>query len=334
MERIDPINNGSKIFFNLFKNSNNNTITDLPALDIFLNKLITETEGLIIVDFLDQGNWDCLGSYHIDYSTGYVFLHWHQYKIGPLIENYIDDAGFKPNIYTLMIHFKELRMDNIKDLPFVGIRGFALKEKEVLKYLTSIGQSNSTLEIRNENFCSLYSVDRGNYFEDCFCHDTPIYSILIIPKDKEQGSSLSQKILFLYNYSDCLERLEKVETTLSTKKLSEDEICEKANTIRRIFEYVLKIECCFHSKFNYSLSLEEMFNKFLFKKHYSDLNLGDLISILKFVKQKDQMENLNKIVRFSNELSHDSGKPIRQEMATELLNLTINYIDELVKLIK
>lgn len=335
MGNIDIVKEGSKIFFKLFKEFDVTEITDIHQVGKFFDRLITEMKGLVIVDFMDAGNWDCLGSYHIDYENQFLTLNWHYYSNSTKIDSFIEQVGYKPSIMTVMLHFKELKIESYKNFPFVTLRGFALKNKDVLKYYKKIDPDAKHLKDDGANFYSLFYVDRQKYIEECYCHDTPIYSILITPKDTAGRTDHSMRILFMYNYENCKERILKIQTSLETKDLDEDELSEKANSIRRIFEFVLKIECCFHRELNYDVIFGDELDRddFKFKDDYSDIVLGDLVKILKKIKNEEEMTTLNKIIRLSNELSHDSGKKVTKEKVIDLLKTTVQYTAALTHLV-
>lgn len=335
MDKMDIVKNGSKILTKIFDDFGVDEITDLRLLDKFLGRLLSDTKGLVILDFMDAGNWDCFGSYSIDYDNEYLFINWHYYTGKNDLETFIVGMAYKPSISTLMLHFKDLKIVRLENFPFVTLRGFALKEKETLKYFKSIDANTKYFKEDKANFYNLFQVDHGNYIEDCFCHDTPIYSILIIPKDTASDAGLSMKMLFHYNYDNCKQRIGKIERSIATQQLDEDGFCEKANSIRRIFEFVLKIECCYHRQLNYEVMFSDDIDTrdFIFKNSYSDIVLGDLVNILKKVKSDYEIKILNKIIRLSNELSHDSGKRVTKEKVLDLLSTTMNYTDYLIKLI-
>lgn len=330
------IRNGSKIFEKIFDEFGVNEITDLRLLDQFFERLFNETKGLVIVDFLDTGNWDCFQGYEIDYEAELLTLNWHKYDPSTMAGYTSTSNDYKPILVSLMLHFKDLKIERPKNFPFITIRGYSIKEKEVLKYFRNIDKNTKNSKLDRANFFNIYQVDKGLYIEDCYCYDTPIYSILIIPKDTANATNISSKILFLYNYDNCKSRLLKAKHTLQNQTLDEDELCEKANTIRRVFEFVLKIECCYHRELNdevfWSNEIDE--DDFLFKNSYSDIVLRDLLKILKILKDEEKIKILNSIVVLSNELSHDSGKKVTQEKVLQLLENTLNYTDSLMNIIK
>lgn len=336
MNEMDIVRDGSKIISKIFDDFGVAEITDLHLLDKFLNRLLADTKGLVIFDFMDAGNWDCFGSFSIDYDNEFLFFNWHHYTGTNDINSFVTETQYKPSISTLMLHFKELKIVKLKNFPFITLRGCALKEKDTLKYFKTIDPNAKYLKEDRANFYNLFQIDRGNYIEDCYSHDTPIYSILIIPKDTASHTGLSMKILFLYNYDNCKRRIQKVDKSILTQDLDEDELCEKANSIRRIFEFVLKIECCYHRQLNYEiLFCDEIDSRdFIFKDSYSDIVLGDLVNILKKIKTDDEKQTLNKIIRLSNELSHDSGKKVTKEKVQDLLLTMVNYTAALTQLVK
>ncbi len=322
MDRADYIiANGSKIISNIFDELNTSTISDLKLLDVFFSRLLNETDGLLIVDFMDAGNWDYIGSYSIDYEKGYLTLYWQRKQVDDEI---IYSDNYKQRRTSLMLHFKELRYDRIHNFPFISLQGYAVKKKEALSYLNRKNKHVTFVDERKANFNSLYNFESEDCLERCYFYDTPIYSMIILPKDTAGSTNLSQFTIFYYNYLKCHERLRNIETSLVEKNLNEDELCEKSNTIRRIFELILKIECCYQGEGSFNSKHSQ--SHYQFKHEYSDVLLGSLISILKDIKSEKEKMTLNSIVRLSNELSHDSGKKVEKEKVYELLNLVDGYL--------
>ena len=59
---MDPIKEGSNIFLKIFEQFGTRQSSNLEFVDKLLHELIVEMSGLFIVDFIDLGNWDQLGS--------------------------------------------------------------------------------------------------------------------------------------------------------------------------------------------------------------------------------------------------------------------------------
>lgn len=315
---MDPIQNGIEIFNNVHKKLGKDTITDLKEFESFIKLLISETRGLVIVDFLDAGNWDRIESIEVNSELGMAFLHWHDYR------DKIEDEGdkiarsmvFPGDIYGLCLQFQEMRTIRIRDITLFTFRGFALSTKEVEKLMKKKATQFKTLD-DSDNF----SIEIVRQIEEQW-HiynflNTPIFSSLIIPKNIGVSASQSKNLLFAYNLWNCNDRISTAVVDLESKSESTDLICEKSNTLRRVMESILKIECCYRYR---QLSV---------KKSYSQLLLGDLIKIINDYRSDDEKSRLNRIVRLSNELSHDSGKPVTKKKALELVNLVKNYCENL-----
>jgi len=320
--KYDPFDEGSKIFLKVFEEFKDKNLSEVTEARNLFKKLIECTEGWVIVDFLDSGNWDCLKSVEIDEEEGYLFMHWDDYPSTTF-------DVYKPTTTSLLIHYQDIYLNYEENLPFACIRGYAIKEHEILKYFKKKELDARHIKEDKQNFCSIYKIDREKFFEECYCYNTPIYSILIIPKDVAGSANDSQKILFTYNFLTCRNNIVAPFNSLLKDELDEHEICAKANTIRRIFEMVLKIECCFLGENAYKFKVEDY--SFDFKKEYSDQTLGDLIKIIRPAKDEREIQMLNKIRDLSNELSHDSGKKVTKMKGIELARLAFDYVEKLQK---
>jgi hypothetical protein len=312
---MDPIKNGDKIFKQVSESVNWTESSSLNDAYEILKKLIIATKGLVIVDFLDSGNWDCLDGIDIDEENNLLYIHWRDYrsKQESSLEKDMRMLAFPASLTSSLIKFKELRILNTKRFPIFLIRGFALKDKEIKKILNK-GSTEYNLFDNKDNFSKLAIRKINNQFEKYTCLNTPIFSMLIIPKNSGISSFDSKKALLSYNLSDALSRLDKVRNELEDESLSdEDIICEKSNSIRRIFEYVLKVELCYR------------YRQISVKKDYSDLMLGDLKKLVSPFREDSINDFLTRITIWTNELSHESGKPIRREKAVAVNYMTILY---------
>ena len=195
------------------------------------------------------------------------------------------------------------------------INGFAKTEKEIKKIFSAEG---TEIEILDNSFFEKRIIRRiGEDYEICDFHCTPIFSIAIVPKALRISSHDSKSLLYLYNYSSSLDRLERVSRALSdTDTLHPDDIAGNVNTVRRIFEFVLKVECC-------ADELE-------MRKSYSQILLGDLISLVKRNKNQEIQKLLGNFAEIVNEFSHDSGKPIEPAKAKLAVFIAIFYVKSLI----
>lgn len=314
---MDPLKEGDKIFAELAKRFDDKIITDIDKAAAFLESLLEKTQGLVIVDFLDTGNWDCIDGLEADSKNGLLFLHWRDYRKSSETEEeaLARKMAFPADLYAAMIHFNEIRIVDTSKCPLLFVRGYALKDKEIKKHL---GKGSQDFELFDDRKFFSKTVIRkyDGTLQLIECFNTPIFSMVILPKNSKLRPWDSKHILYQYNLLDCRQRLWKVRKDFENGGLTDcDVICEKANTVRRILENTLKIECCYR------------FDQINVKKDYSDLRLGDLIKILKPVWDENIKNLFKKPTIFLNELSHDSGKPVDKELAGVLPLLSITYIE-------
>jgi hypothetical protein len=320
---MNPITEGDKIFKKVVEPitwSNTKNISEAKKL---LESLIAETKGLIITDFIDSDNWDKIDGIEINEEKNILFLHWHDYREKQEDEHrkMVRRMVFPAELTSCFLHFNELRIVHTKAFPLIFLRGYAIKDKEIKKLFPD----NTSIDITNneENFSKRVVVLRNNMGEVYECLNTPIFSMVFLPKNCFASSTDSKELLFQYNLSDSILRFQKIRKALEKDSAKDlDEICEKANSIRRIFEYVLKVECCYR------------FGQINLKKEYSDLRLGDLISLIKSNHENYIVELLNQIRDLSNEFSHETGKPVLKENAVQITLLAILYTERLKSLIR
>lgn len=139
------------------------------------------------------------------------------------------------------------------------------------------------------------------------------YAVAILPKNTTASSADSTYILFVTNIAQIQQRLGVIIEALEhIEDNYVDQICEKANTGRRLLEQILKLECCYHD-------LKP-------KKPYQHLELGQLLSLLKFLHEDSERSVLTECTKLANELSHDSGLPVEKDKAKLLLALIQSYL--------
>ena len=63
---MDPIKSGNVIFKNISNKFGNKNITQLPEIEKFFSQLIEDTDGWVILDFLDTTNWDKIEAFNIN----------------------------------------------------------------------------------------------------------------------------------------------------------------------------------------------------------------------------------------------------------------------------
>lgn len=315
---MDPIRQGTEIFNKIHQEIGKNLITDTREFETFLNNLISQTAGLVIVDFLDAGNWDNIKSFEINHETRRVNINWHDYRKAHESD---EDKNMRSMVFPgdvdgLTFDFQELRLIKIGDISIFSFRGYAVSSREVEKIMKKDTEQFKLVD-DSDNF-SVETVRKINGEWQTYKYlNTPIFSTLIIPKDLNISASISKKILFAFNLDNSKERINKVDSDLTTGEDEIDFICEKANTLRRIMENILKIECCYR------------YRQIRVKKSYSELLLGDLVGLIKDFRSEAEKSNLNSIVRLANELSHDSGKLVTKGKALQLVTLVKDYCEAL-----
>lgn len=316
---MNPIKDGDIIFQKILKMLANKEVSrSIDDLELLLNGLMDDAKGKIIIDFMDSGNWDMIDGFSIDKKTKIVQIHWHDFRDKNNEEDMIR-LVFPAELYSLLFHFQSIKIIASSSFPAFLIQGYALSDKEVRKYL-STNAEEFELEEKNNFSKNAYSKINGKW-QAIKVLNTPIHSMLILPKNSGLDVSDSKEILFMFNLDECLRRLEAVKEEVErVDDYDIDQICEKANTLRRILENSLKIELCFRD--------------ITLNKGYSQLLLGDLIAKVKsFYDEKFQVI-FGRMVSLSNELSHDSGKPIHRAKVYLLYAMVLLYIEHLKSTIK
>jgi len=313
---MDTMKESDKIFAKVAESVEWTETQSIEQATELLKKLRNDTNGLVIVDFLDSECYDCIGG--VESDNGFLKILWKDFGTANG-EGKKCSEGLSLN--STLIKFKELRIEKTQRFPVFILRGYALKDKEIKKYLEKDSTEFKIYDFQ-DNFSKMVMRKINGLYETYRCLNTPIFSMIIIPKNGNISSSSSKKRLFYYNLSDSIVRLNKVKGELENEELVDaDLICEKANSIRRILEYLLKVELCYRS------------SKLNVKKDYSMLMLGELTSLIKPFINETINDLLRQIVVLSNELSHESGKPIKRETVLALSQMTIFYADRLQSII-
>jgi hypothetical protein len=308
-----PIEKSSEIFFEIAQKYGEDPITDHDQIMSLLADLDQQLGGLVILDFLDMSNWDNIESFELDRETDILKLVWHDYRGKNESE---EEREIRSMVFPASLYSCALQVNSI--VPIVGpkiaiflINGFAKTEKEIKKLFKE--QADEIKVVDNSFFEKRVLRRVGKEIEVMDFHCTPMYSLAIIPKQSGIGSHHSKDILYYHNFRVAIDRIKPVVEALD--RLTEgdaDEISEKVNTVRRIMEFALKVECC-----SRSLTL---------KKTYSQVLLGDLIAAVKHEKEEHIRDLLGRFAGRANEFSHDSGKPIEIANAKIVTSLALSYL--------
>lgn len=319
---MDPILLGNTIFQEIIKDYPNQIKDPFEAVSL-LERIIHETRGLAILDFIDYGGWDKISSVSYDENDNVFHLYWHENG---------QEGKRGSSRDGLCFVFQELVTYSNDSLSGIFFRGYSIKKNKIRKILSNHGD-DLTIEKNRNFFCEFKRT--VNFVKESFRFlNSPIYSFAIIPKNTILKPSDSQELLFEMNFQYCIDRLRNRQVQLlQTDQYDCDTICEKANTGRRYFEFVLKIECCLVEHHVSFLGFEKT-KEAKFKKEYNKMMLGDLKGVLLDFKPENRQKALGEIVQISNKLSHDSGEEINKIEATRLFELMIDYTAELVDLVK
>ncbi|HTX91805.1 MAG TPA: hypothetical protein VMC09_11390 [Anaerolineales bacterium] len=310
---MDPIKNGRAIFKKLAEDFGGQKITQISEIKRFFSELIKQTDGLVILDFLDTGNWDNFESFELR-DDGFLTLIWHDYRTAEESEEdkEIRQMIFPASLYSLGISISSITLIIGEKMAIFLLNGYAKTEKEINKLYKS---ESSEYKIYNDRFFEKRIVRKiSGKWEVIDFHCTPIYSIAIIPKNSRFSSLDSKHLLYTYNIQDLTKRLALVLDALeATKTTDHDLICEKVNTARRILESALKIECCYH--------------EVEIKGDYSKVLLGPLLNYVRGFQEEEYQPVLGKMAELLNEFSHDSGKPIDIEKAKLACILVMTHLE-------
>ncbi|MGO2076004.1 MAG: hypothetical protein ACTH3B_12740 [Pseudoalteromonas sp.] len=288
-------------------------ITDLSKISEFFSKLIEVTKSSVIVDFLDATSWDKIEAFDIDQISGVLTLIWHDYR--QVDESHeveeVREMFFPASLYSLGIAIKSIVPITDNEITVFLINGFSKTKKEINSLYKVNGQD---FKLYDSSFFEKRVVRKfNNKWEVVSFHCTPIYSLAIIPKNCGLSSFDSKKLLYKYNIQEALNRVTSVVDSLEQTSAAEhDLICEKVNTVRRILEYTLKVECC-HSNIK-------------IKEHYSKITLGPLFNYVKKIRGDKFKKAFGTMSELLNEFSHDTGKEINIDKAKAVSMLVMAYV--------
>ena len=306
------LDDGPMIFREIAEKFGPDPITDRSKIAEFFEELQTRTKGLVILDFLDLANWDRIEAFEMDDKSGILTLTWHDYRD---ISEDLDDMEMRKMVFPASLYACALQVNSI--VPIIGkklavffVNAYSKTEKEIRSLYK---QGADEIKVMDNSFFEKRVVRKvAGVFEVIDFHCTPIFSLAIVPKRAGIGSHDSKEMLYSHNFRVGLERLNRVVASLDSLPAdSHDEIAEKVNTVRRIMEFVLKVECC-------SRELD-------LPKNYSQVLLGDLIARVKPLKEPAMQTVLGRFAEMANEFSHDSGKPIDHSKAKVVALLALSY---------
>lgn len=294
-------------FFQEFADIYGDSINDIDAAERFFADFMRETEGWVIVDFLDTDNWDCIRKVEVDKQSGLVWFYW-QIPSGDPVEEMMRRMAFPFGYYGMCLKFDKLRFVRGKRNKCVGfiVNGYTIREKNVKGFAKNGGWDVKGIDTQS----SFFSIDLVRGKDAVLQHwrfmNTPISSFWVIPKMMNVRPQDSEKLLYMYGAEKCGKELKSaMDKMKGADSISMEEQRKRiriaAHEMRTVAESLFKLIMCFHQ--------EEHHYKV---NNYDDLTLGDLTGPLKSTVYKSdfEQERINEIPRLANDLSHDSGNPV------------------------
>lgn len=305
-------------FFQEFADLYDNTINDVETVELFFKDFMEQTNGQVIVDFLDTDNWDCIRKVEVDKQNGLIWFYW-QIPSGEPIEERIRRMVFPLGYYGMCLKFDNVRFVRDKWNRCIGIivNGYTIRERNIKSFATNGGWEITEMNSQSSFFSTNVVRKKKGIFQQWRFVSTPISSFWIIPKQLNIHPQDSEKLLYILGVDKCEKDLKTaVGKTKGIEKLNLEQqrtiIREVAHKIRTISESLFKLIMCFYQEeYQYKVS------------NYDEWLLGNLIGPLKKTIYKNDFEQkqINEIPKLANDLSHDSGNPI------DITNLSVLIMD-------
>lgn len=312
-------------FFQEFADIYGDTINDIEIAERFFEDFMEQTEGKVIVDFLDTDNWDCIRKVDVDKHNGLIWFYW-QIPSGDPLEEEIRKMVFPLGYYGMCLKFDNVRFLKGKRNRCFGIvvNGYTIREKNVKGFAKNDGWEIKGTDTKNSFFSMCVVREKDGMFQHWRFMNTPISSFWIIPKGLNASPQDSEKLLYMYGVKKCEKQLKATfENIKGMDKLGKDEqqkeIKTAAHDMRIMAESLFKLIMCFHQeKYRYDV------------KAYDDWLLGKLTGPLKktIYKQHSEQKLIDEIPRIANDLSHDSGNPVDFNDLYTLFNDITYFVDD------
>ena len=294
-------------FFQEFADIYGDTINDIETAERFFKDFMEQTEGWVIVDFLDTDNWDCIRKVEVDKQNGLIWFYW-QIPSGDPFEEKIRKMVFPLGYYGMCLKFDNVRFLIGKRNRCFGIivNGYTIRERNIKGFTKNGGWEIKGMDATSSFFSTSVVREKDGIFQHWRFMNTPISSFWIIPKQLNVHPQDSEKLLYIHGVEKCEKNLKlALEKTKGVDKLGKEEqrkeIKTAAHDMRTVAESLFKLIMCFHQeKYQYKVS------------NYDDLMLHNLTGPLKktIYKQDFEQNRIDEIPRLANDLSHDSGNPV------------------------
>lgn len=312
-------------FFQEFADIYGNTINDISTAEEFFKDFMEQTNGWVIVDFLDTCNWDCIKKIEVDSINGLIWFYW-QIPSGNSAEEKMRQIVFPLGYYGMCLKFDNVRFVTGKRQRCIGIivNGYTIREKNIKGFAKNGGWEIKGLDASSSFFSTSLIREKDGMCQHWRFMNTPILSFWIIPKHLDVHPQDSEKLLYMFGAEKCesglraaLDGIKRVDE--ESKEGLRKEIKAAAHEMRIIAESLFKLIICFHQEeYQYKVN------------NYDDLKLGDLTGPLKKTIYKSELEqkHIDEIPRLANDLSHDSGNPVQFKDLCSLFDDIIFFISD------
>ena len=322
-KKMSVIKYGTDIFQE-FADIYNDNINNIDIAYEFFSDFIKETNGLVIVDFLDTDNWDCIRKIEVDKQSDLIWFYWQVLHNNP-IEDMTRKMILPIDYYGLCLKFKNVRFIRNKKGKCLGIcvNGYTIKNKTIQNYAKKDGWEIKYIDQKSSFFSTNIVRMKDNITQYWSFINTPISSFWIIPKSLKIHPQDSEKYLYQIG-------IVKIETMIKNAfeqiklikklKIDQQEITLKTigNEMRNSAENLFKLINCFYHEQN---NINE---------DYDNLYLGELTKPLKKTIYTSDLEvnMINDIIKIANDLSHDSGNPVKIDNIGKLYINLIYFVKD------
>lgn len=303
------------------------SINDTRTAERFFVEFLSETGGAVNVDYLDKDNDDRISAVDYDHDAGFIRICTRIPEADPEMRA-IRRMALPFDTYSILVRLKNIRFVRVKDNKCIGIvvNGFTVHRKEIEREVGRKGNKVLKINEAGSFFSTNLIMELNGEYELMRAMKTPITSFWIIPKNVSITPQDSESLLYEYNVESLSKRL-----SVSWKELGDrlkaatdkdkktEYIKQCGNQMRNVAEGLFKLMVCFYH--------ERHHLKF---KDYNCMMLGDLINPLKknVYTSEDEARELKKIERIANDLSHDSGLPVKISDLGELYIWLKSYLDD------
>lgn len=309
MKKCNVVENGVQIFTEL-ADIYGDRINNTHEAEVFFNDFMRETRGVVNLDFLDADNDDRIEKIDFCHNEGIIRICTRVPEEDIELRN-MRKIALPFDTYSLFVRLRNVRFVRLKskECIAVAINGFTMNRKMAKKYASkSFGQVLDP-SYGTSFFSSEIIREKNGLYEYMRAMTTPITSFWIIPKSLHISADESKRLLYHYNVEQLTKRLKtsilKLNKNLgeATDQEEKDDLVKMyGNRIRSLTEAFFKLVACFYH--------DKAPTK---RDDYNNRMLGEVIIHLKknIYKTENDAKLLNFIERIANELSHDTGLPVK-----------------------